>query len=82
MSNKRPTQCQMIIQYMEEEGSITTLDAFRELGVVRLGSRISELRADGMEIQDEWTHRLNRWGHPVKFKKYFRPKKEQQDLFQ
>ena len=32
-NNKRPTQCQRIIKYIEDFGSITTLEAFLQLGV-------------------------------------------------
>ena len=47
MNNSRPTQCDRIKKYIEDFGSITTLEAFTELGVVRLGARISEMRANG-----------------------------------
>lgn len=36
--NKRPTQVERIKKYIEDFGSITTLEAFTELGIVRLGA--------------------------------------------
>lgn len=42
--NKRPTQVERIKKYIKDFGSITTLEAFTELGIVRLGARISEMR--------------------------------------
>ena len=38
------TQCQRIIAYIKEFGSISTLEAFRDLGVARLASRIHDLK--------------------------------------
>ena len=37
------TQNQRILKYMEDFGSISTLEAFKELGVTRLASRIHEI---------------------------------------
>lgn len=36
------TQCERIVQYMREFGSISTLEAFSDLGVTRLASRIND----------------------------------------
>lgn len=44
------TQHDRILNYMKEFGSITTLDAFRDLGITKLTTRISELRRDGVQI--------------------------------
>lgn len=44
------TQNQRIIEYMDKFGSITQLDALRDLGVMRLASRISDLRRMGFAI--------------------------------
>lgn len=76
-------QREQVLRYLQDEGSITTLDAFRELGIVRLASRICELRQSGLEITDEWEHRPNRYGDVVKFKRYriARPEPEQKALF-
>lgn len=49
-NNKRPKQASKIIRYMQANGSITQLQALRDLGCLRLASRISELKKDGYEI--------------------------------
>ena len=41
----KATQCQRIIDYMRRFGSISTLDAFNDLGVARLASMIHDLKA-------------------------------------
>lgn len=71
MENKRPTQCDRIIIYIKDFGSITTLEAFTELGIVRLGARISELRAKGLPIDDKPEIVKNRYGESCHIKRYF-----------
>ena len=39
-----PTQCSMVLDYMRQFGSITQLEAIRDIGCMRLASRISDLR--------------------------------------
>ena len=65
------TQNQRIMKYINNFGSITTMQAFTDLGIVRLGARISELRQAGQDIRDEFVTSKNRYGEPVTYKKYF-----------
>ena len=53
MQESRPTQNQRIIAYMEQFGSITQLEAIRDLGVMRLASRIADLKRKGYAIKTE-----------------------------
>lgn len=70
MENKRPTQCEHIMQYMQEFGSITSFEAFIELGVTRLGARISEMRKSGINIIGKKETRVNRFGKKASFMRY------------
>lgn len=70
MENKKPTQCDYILMYLKEHGSITTFEAFTELGVVRLGARISEMRSNGIHIIGERQKRKNRYGKNITFMRY------------
>lgn len=56
---------------MKEYGSITSLEAMKNLGVSRLASRINELRNEGIEIDDAYLESKNRFGEKVRYKKYF-----------
>ncbi len=47
------TQKQKILDHLVREGSITTMEAFTELGITKLTTRISELRRDGYNIVGE-----------------------------
>lgn len=64
------TQCQRIIDYMRKFGSISTLEAFNDLGVARLASRIHDLKGQGYNIISETKTSKNRYGESVSFKVY------------
>lgn len=64
------TQNDRIIEYIKEFGSITTLEAFNDLGVTRLASRIHDLRVAGYEFETEFVSAKNRYGEVVSFKRY------------
>lgn len=49
-SKRTDTQCELILRYMDEHGSITSLEAMKNFGCMRLASRISDLRKRGYMI--------------------------------
>lgn len=53
MKNSRPTQAQDVLEFMRKNGSITRRQADYELGVMRLASRINELKRKGHDIKSE-----------------------------
>ena len=65
------TQKELIIKYMEDFGSITTIEAFTDLGITKLTTRISELRRDGYVIASKRIDKKNRYGKKVKFNRYW-----------
>lgn len=65
------TQCDRVLQYMQEKGSISTLQAFNELGCTRLASRITDLKKLGYKIGSEFVTGENRYGDKVSYKKYY-----------
>lgn len=64
------TQCERIVDYMRQFGSISTLEAFNNLGVARLASRIHDLRQQGYNIESEVKTAKNRFGESTSFKIY------------
>ena len=38
------TQAQMVLRHLEDYGSITQMDAIRDYGIMRLASRVNDLR--------------------------------------
>ena len=66
----KATQCERIIEYMRRFGSISTLEAFNDLGVARLASRIHDLKSQGYVISSETKTTKNRFGENTSFKVY------------
>lgn len=64
------TQCDRIVQYMQDNGSITSWEAMKELGCMRLASRIHDLREMGIGIEKEMVSARNRYGESVSFARY------------
>ena len=64
------TQYESILQYMKDFGSITPMEAFSDLGITKLATRISEMRKDGMEFHKEPMKTKNRYGKQVRFMRY------------
>ena len=63
-------QCELILQYMRDFGSITTMQAFTDLGVTKLASRISELIKQGVSIHKAPVSSKNRYGKTIHYMRY------------
>jgi hypothetical protein len=70
MQHSNPTQNERILDYIAENGSITQLEALTELGVMRLASRISDLKRKGYDIKSENVTIKNRFDEKCVIKKY------------
>ena len=71
MDNRRPTQADRVIDYMKQFGSISSLEAFSDLGVTRLSARIWEIRHDkGYKIKAKSETTRNRFGEKVTYFRY------------
>lgn len=65
------TQAQKVLAYLQDNGSITTLEAFVDLGVTRLASRIHELVKMGVDIGKEKIKVRTRDGGTAHVTRYF-----------
>lgn len=63
-------QTQRILAYIEQFGSITALEAMMDLGIMRLASRISDLKKEGYIIKSETIAVKNRFGEDCYVKQY------------
>lgn len=70
MVQSKLTQNDRILDYMDEHGGITQLEAIQELGVMRLASRISDLRRMGFPIESTTQQVKNRYGETCHVKRY------------
>lgn len=64
------SQKQMVLDYIREFGSITPLDAFRDLGITRLSAIVFRLRDEGHDIRTQRGHGKNRYGQPIRYARY------------
>lgn len=65
------SQHDLIIQYLSIHHSITPMDAFQQLGITKLSTRIGELKRQGYIFTDIWVEDVNRFGVRCKYKRYF-----------
>ena len=64
------TQNEKIMRRLDVYGTITPLDAMREYGIMRLASRISDLKKEGAKISRRMITDKNRFGEPVRYAEY------------
>lgn len=64
------TQSQRVLDYLDEHGSITQLEALQELSVMRLASRIADLKKQGYPITSKTETVKNRFGENCYVKRY------------
>lgn len=64
------TQTEKILRHLEEFGSITALDAMNEYGIMRLASRISDLKKQGYPIKSDIEAVKNRFDETCYIKRY------------
>ena len=66
------TQVQRVLKWLDDFGSITTMEAYTELGITRLASRIHEIIGSGVDIHKETVSGKNRYGEKVSYTRYSR----------
>lgn len=65
------SQKQRVINYIREHGSITSYEAYKDLGITQLGARIDGLMKDGYSFRTEWENNENRYGEQTSYKRYY-----------
>ena len=53
--SEKKSQAEMILEYLQNYGEITAIEALTAIGCFRLAARISDLRADGYNITTDMT---------------------------
>ena len=71
MNNKRTLQVDAAIEYMREHGSLTSLEALTELGILSFPKRVCEIKARGFYIKDKWEKGVSRYGTTYRIKRYY-----------
>lgn len=63
-------QTERILRHLQTFGAITSLEAIQDYGILRLASRISDLRKEGLPIRREMVSGRNRYGEATSFARY------------
>lgn len=64
------TQKERIIKYIDDFGSITSFQAYSDLGITQLGARIFELKQLGYRFKTQDRRTKNKYGDNVHFVEY------------
>ena len=64
------TQCDRILRHLRDYGSITSLEAITEYGILRLAARIKDLKRRGHTIVSENGTGKNRYGEITHYSIY------------
>lgn len=71
-------QREQILDYLKRFKTITPMQAYGDLGITKLSTRISEMRRrDGIEFNIEMVKGKNRLGKPTRYAKYSLKTEEQ-----
>ena len=63
-------QWERVLKYLNDFGSITPLQALADLGIMRLGARIYDLKRRGVAIDRSLRSDINRYGKRVQYAEY------------
>jgi hypothetical protein len=72
----KTTQRAEVLNYLKEQGSITSMEAFQLFGATRLSGIIFDLRKHGMNIVTKDIVTTNRYGQRTRYAEYIYIPKE------
>ena len=64
------THCEIILRHLEDYGSISSLTAITEYGILRLASRVTDLKRKGHRIKSTLVASKNRYGEKIHYSVY------------
>ena len=64
-------QKQRVIDYINKFGSISSWEAYSDLGITQLGARIDQLKKEGYNFKTEWESSKDRFGDKTEYKRYY-----------
>lgn len=67
---QKTTQNERILRHLKEIGKITPIQALQEYGIMRLASRISDLKKEGYEITKTFKTHVNKFGERTHYAVY------------
>lgn len=73
---QKKNQREMILDYIADFGFITSFQAYSDLGITQLATRIKELKERGYQFKTEDVRTENRYGKPTHYYKYYLNERE------
>lgn len=67
---RKPTQRDKVLKYIQDFGSITSWQAYADLGVTQLASRVYELKEQGYMFKKTRVNTTNRYGDKTHYDEY------------
>lgn len=64
------TQKDRVKKYIEDYGSVSSWEAFRDLGITRLAARIADIEAEGIQVKRAREAVKNRYGETTYITRY------------
>ena len=64
------TQHERIANYIDTFGSITPMEAFSDLGITKLSTRVGEMVCSGYKIKRQLETGKNRFGETTRYMRY------------
>ena len=64
------TQKEKVLRHLQEVGALTPVQAFFDYSIMRLATRIFELKEDGYNIETIMLKSENKFGEPVRYAQY------------
>lgn len=64
------TQKEKVLRHLQEVGALTPVQAFFDYSIMRLATRIFELKEDGYNIETIMLKSQNKFGEPVRYAQY------------
>lgn len=69
--SQKINQRELILKYIADFGYITSFQAYADLDITQLATRISELKERGYQFRTEDVKTKNRYGKPSHYYKYY-----------
>lgn len=70
MKNKKTTKLQKVLEHLQENGAITSIEAIDLYGATRLSAIIYNLRKKGYIIETKMLETIDRYGNPCHYGRY------------
>lgn len=71
MKKEKVTKLQKVLEHLQQNGTITSIEAIELYGATRLSDIIFNLRKRGYNIETKMLDTIDRYGNPCHYGKYF-----------